>query len=128
MAFYEALGYSILHPKQYKNNPLYGRNGMELMHECPNEALLLEMIKTPLYLGHVSSRQANRMTIIACNAGMEYDFRVNGISNCKISEQTQERIVKTGIKLLKKDLPIRPKVIIDLYTRMIVQLGLSDLM
>lgn len=131
MVFYTALvngeTFSILHPGTYKKNPLYGKLAMELTHECPTD-LLLEIVKTPLSLGHTSTRQSNRMTVVACNAAMEYDFRAHGVKECKLDEKTQERIVKTACKLLKKDLPMRAKSLIDLYIATIRQLGIQDML
>jgi len=119
--------FDVLHPGTYKMNPLYGKLAMELTHECPTE-LLLEIVRTPLNLGITSTRQANRMTIVACNAAMEYDFRINGIDKCKLNEKTQERIIKVAVKLLKKDLPMRAKSLIDLYIITIRQLGIQDML
>lgn len=113
MVFFEAMGHRVLHPSQYKNNPLYGKQAMELTAECPDD-LLMEIIKTPMGLGHCSTRQANRMTIVACNAAVEKDLRDR---TELIDEELQERIIKTAVKLLKKDLPIRAKAVIQLYTR-----------
>lgn len=124
MVFFEALGHKVLHPSQYKNNPLYGKQAMELTAECPTEKLK-EIIETPMGLGHCSARQANRMTIVACNAALELDYRENG-TECKIPEDLQERIIKTAVKLLKKDLPIRAKAVIQLYTRTLLATGKFD--
>jgi hypothetical protein len=110
----EGTVYHILEPEIYSQNPLYGRNAMELTAECPTE-LLERIIRVPMGLGNVTARRANRMTIVACNAALEYDLRVNTIEAAKLSEQIQERIIKTAVKLLKKDLPMRPKSVIDLY-------------
>lgn len=127
MAFYTAVvngkPYTVLTPTAYKNNPLYGKLAMELTHEATLDQLL-EIVRAPLSLGHTSTRQSNKMTIVACNAAMEYDLRAHGVRDCKIDEETQEKIVKTAIKLLKKDLPMRAKSLIDLYVTTIRQLGI----
>jgi len=114
LLLFETDEYKVLHPMIYSNNPLFGRNGMELTEECPTD-LLLEIIKAPLDLGEVSTRRRNRVTIIAANAMMEYDYRVNGIASCKLDEDTQEKIIKVAIKILKKDLPMREGAVNRLY-------------
>lgn len=113
----------MLHPTIYSRNPLFGKFAMEITHEC-NEKELLEIALMPMKLGNMSTRQSNRMLIVACNAILELDMRQNGISNANLSEGTQEQIIKSAVKLLKKDLPMRARAVVNLYTRAFVESGL----
>lgn len=120
----DEITFSVLSPDLYSSNPLYGKYGMELIAECPTE-FLETVIRTPLSLDQCSVRQGNRMTIIAALACLELDYRTNGISSSVIPEATQEKIIDTAIKLLKKDLPMRGRITQSLLIAAFTALGLA---
>ena len=110
--------YNVLESTQYKNNCLYGKMGMHLVDEIPEEHLM-DVILMPFSLGELSTRQTNRHLIIACLAVVRLDYLKNELP--KITDGTLEKLILTGVKLLVKDLPIRKGLLITLYKKALIE-------
>ena len=114
--------YEVMDPKQYTGNCLYGRMGMHLVDEIPTENLM-SVIEVPLLIGELSIRRTNKHLIIACLAVVRWDYLLNEIP--LITEETLDKIILTGVKLLRKDLPLRKDALVSLYSKAVIESGID---
>jgi len=116
---------TVLHPDIYSGNALYGRNAMELVSECEEVESLIILSSAPINLHEdVSVRRSNRVHLVGCLALLEIEYRFD--LDYMLEDTTHEKIITSAVKVFKKDLPMRARMIKNLYYRAVAELNMDD--
>lgn len=136
MELYKTDRWTVLHPDVYTGNVLYGKNAMEIIDECDDVMHLFTMAYAPLDLhDETSVRRSNRVHMVGCLAILRIDdlFRAQeeeegytrDEDDFQLTDDTHEKIIKSAVKIFKKDLPMRARMLKNLYYRAYDEFGLE---